>query len=168
MRRTLPILAAAALVLAAATPAPGATKRDRAVKRSVDLWATVNVCDTPARPNVLGVRASMPGSGRRETLSMRFRVQFRSDGRWTTVEEGADSGWERLGVSRRRTLESGYSFTFAAPENGGTALMRGVVTFRWRARGRTTRRLREVTRAGHRSTVGADPPNFSAATCELR
>jgi hypothetical protein len=157
-------------LLALAAPAAAETKRDRAVKRSKALWATVNVCDTPARPDVIGIRGSMPGSGLTETLLMRFRVQYldAADGKWHNIEKGADSGWVRVGRSRRRSLQSGYSFTFAPPADGGVSTLRGAVTFRWRAKGRTTRRFRELTEAGHRSTRGADPATFSAATCELR
>jgi len=153
------------LVLLAAAPARAAS-----VERSKDLWATVNVCDTPARPDVIGIRGSMPGSGRRETLEMRFQVHYldRRDGKWHNLDDGADSGFVRVGVSRRRTLESGYSFTFAPPARGGASVLRGAVTFRWRRGGRTIRRFREITEAGHRSTRGADPPGFSAASCELR
>jgi len=167
MRRTLPFLLLA-LFLVSAFPAAAARKSDRQLKRSRDLWATVNVCDTPARPNMIGIRGSMPASGRRETLYMRFRVQYldRADGKWRTVTEGADSRPVRLGVARNRALESGYSFTFTPPAGGST--LRGIVTFRWRARGRTVRTFRETTEVGHRSTRGADPAGFSAATCELR
>lgn len=144
--------------------------RDRRVLRSPKLWATVNVCDTPARNDVIGIRGSMPGSGRRETLEMRFRVQFLdpADGEWHNLDKSADSGYVRVGVARRRALESGYSFKFAPPAGGGASRLRGAVSFRWRVKGRTVRSVRELTEAGHRSTRGADPPAFSAATCELR
>ena len=39
-----------------------------------DLWATVNVCDTAAHPDEVGIRASMPGGKRGTRLQMRFRV----------------------------------------------------------------------------------------------
>jgi hypothetical protein len=45
--------------------------------------------------------------------------------------------------------------------------MRGAVTFVWKRHGRTVLRLREITEAGHRSTKGADPPGFSAGTCQI-
>lgn len=168
-RASIPIAAVLGLGLGLAAPALGATASDRAIKRSRDLWATVNVCDTPARPNVIGIRGSMPASGRRETLEMRFQVHYldRSDGKWHNLESGADSGFVRVGTARRRPLESGYSFTFAPPA-GGVSTLRGAVTFRWRRKNRTVRRFREITEAGHRSTRGADPPGFSAATCNLR
>ena len=46
-------------------------------------------------------------------------------------------------------------------------MLRGVVRFRWR-RGDTLPRHAEVaTEAGHRSSAGADPAGYSAATCAL-
>ena len=46
-------------------------------------------------------------------------------------------------------------------------MLRGVVRFRWR-RGDTLPRQAEVaTEAGHRSSAGADPAGYSAATCAL-
>jgi hypothetical protein len=160
------LLPALLLVAVLAPPASAATP----VERSADLWATVNVCDTAARPDTVGIRGSMPGSGHLETLQMRFRVQYvdARDGKWHNVAEGADSGFVRVGAARRRTLESGYSFRFAAPTGGKVVRMRGAVTFRWLHKGRTVHRVRELTEAGHRSTRGADPDGFSAATCDLR
>ena len=56
MKRTRSIIPAAVVAaLAAAAPAAHASARD--------LWATVNVCDTKAHPNMMGVRARMPGDG---------------------------------------------------------------------------------------------------------
>lgn len=163
----LPVLLLLLLVLVAGAPATAVAAVD---PRSPDLWATVNVCDTAARPNTVGIRASMPGSGRLETLQMRFRVQYvdARDGKWHNLTKGGDSRYVRVGSARRRTLESGYSFEFAPPGGGRVVRMRGAVTFRWLRKGRQVRLLRELTEAGHRSTRGADPAGFSAATCELR
>jgi hypothetical protein len=128
-----------------------------------DLWATVNVCDTELHPDEIGIRASMPGGKPRSRLLMRFRVQYRdADGRWTAVRDG-DSGWRRIGRGRR-AQESGWSFEVAGE---GQRILRGVVSYRWMRRGRATRRARRVTESGHRSTVGADPEDFSAATCRI-
>ena len=153
------------LLLLLVAPATAVAAPDRSDRP----WATVNVCDTAARPNTLGIRGSMPGSGRLETLQMRFRAQYLDPrGRWRYVAAGADSGYVRVGVARGRRLESGYSFEFAAPAAGTTVRMRGAVAFRWLRKGRTVRRARALTQAGHRSTRGADPAGFSAATCDLR
>jgi hypothetical protein len=137
-----------------AAPAPAAS----------DLWATVNVCDTEAHPDAIGIRASMPGGTSRTRLLMRFRVQYRdlSDGRWRFVED-ADSGWQKAGRGRD-VRELGWSFDIAGE---GQRILRGVVTYRWRRGHRVVRRARRVTRGGHRSTAGADPADFSAATCRI-
>ena len=129
-----------------------------------DLWATVNVCDTAEHPDEIGIRASMPGGKAKGRLRMRFRVQYRdlSDGRWRSVRD-ADSGWQPIGRGRK-AHESGWSFEVAGD---GTLILRGVVGYRWRRDGRIVRRARRVTRGGHHSTVGADPEDFSAATCRL-
>ena len=147
-----------ALLAVAVFPASAAAKE-------IAPWATVNVCDTAKQPDSIGIRASMPGTPRGARLSMRFRVQYR-DGRgdWVDVED-ADSGWRQLGAAKGGPVESGWSFTFARPAK--TTMLRGVVKFRWR-RGDTLPRTAEVaTESGHRSSAGADPAGYSAATCAL-
>lgn len=133
-------------------------------------WATVNVCDTAKHPNAIGVRASMPGTGRkRERMFLRFRVQWRdpADGLWHNLVEGGDSGFVRMGRSRG-VRETGRIFRFQEPEAGKTQLLRGVVRFEWRRRGRVVRRVSRSTRAGHKSAAGSDPKGYSAAVCRLR
>jgi hypothetical protein len=141
-----------AAVLLAATAAS-------ALAGNGDVWATVNVCDTADHPDEIGIRASMPGRRHRTEL-LRFRVQYRdlSDGRWRAVR-AADSGWVR-----RRDRQTGWSFIVAGE---GTRILRGVVQYRWVRDGRVVRRARRVTEGGHRSTTGADPEDFSAATCAI-
>src|SRR3954470_10882165 len=132
-----------------------------------DVWATVNVCDTAAKPNTLGVRGSMPGLKRTATLRMRFRVQYLApDGRWLMVRRNADSRWQKVGVRAGGRVESGWSFTFAPPKSGDIVL-RGVGYFQWRRSGKVVRRDREISKSGHASTVGAAPPGFSAGTCRI-
>ena len=154
MRIALVVAALALLV------APGA-----ASARESALWATVNVCDTAKQPDTIGIRAAMPGTPKGARLSMRFRVQYRDDdGDWVDVEN-ADSGWRTVGSARGVPVESGWSFSFARPSE--PVVLRGVVRFRSR-RGDTLPRQGEVaTEAGHRSSAGADPPGYSAATCAL-
>src|SRR5712691_10802899 len=78
-----------------------------------DLWASVNLCDTPARPGAIGVRASMPprdGAGIGQW--MRIRVQYFSDTdrAWRLVQAGGDSGWDRVGDGTQ-IVETGYTFS---------------------------------------------------------
>src|SRR3954454_2044081 len=127
---------------------------------SGSLWATVNVCDTARHPDEIGIRASVPRRGARAAM-VRFRVQYRdpADGRWRYVRD-ADSGWRRGAGA----TETGWSFEVAGR---GTRVLRGVVSFRWSRHGKIVRRARRVTEGGHRSTAGADPKDFSAATCRI-
>ena len=158
MRRTLvPCLALAAALAAPAAAEARPAKGDR-------LWATVNVCDTARHPNEVGIRASMPGVPRRAVRRMRFRVQWRDGDRWRFVT-GADSSWRKLSESRGRAIESGWSFEFEPPAKAIT--FRGVVGFRWVRGGRIVAGAKEITESGHRSTAGADPAGFSAATCSM-
>jgi hypothetical protein len=136
-----------------------------ALARDPDQWATVNVCDTARQPDAIGIRASMPGIPKGVRLSMRFRVQYRAkDDAWIDVA-GADSGWRQLGVARGTPVESGWSFSFAHPANPVT--LRGVVRLRWRRGDSLPRSAELATEAGHRSSAGADPVGYSAATCAL-
>jgi hypothetical protein len=153
MRRAIVI----ALLALAAAPAA-------AQARDASLWATVNVCDTAKQPDAIGIRASMPGTPKGAKLFMRFRVQYRDGDNWQDVD-GADSGWRAVGTAKGVPVEYGWSFTFQPSADPVT--MRGVVKFRWR-RGDTLPKQSELaTEAGHRSSAGADPSDYSAATCEL-
>ena len=127
-------------------------------------WATVNVCDSAKRPDAIGIRASMPGVPKGARMAMRFRVQFKAGAGWQDVK-GAASRWQPVGVARGAAAESGWSFTFAHPSSPVT--LRGMVQLRWR-KGATVVRTAELpTEAGHRSSAGADPADYSAATCTL-
>ena len=143
---TRSLLISLLLLAACAAPAQAAER---------ELWATVNICDTESHPNEIGIRASLPA----RTVLLRFRVQYRdtADGRWRWVR-GANSGWHK-----DRARESGWSFEVAGD---GTRILRGVVNYRWTRRGKVVRRTR-LSEVGHLSTAGADPADFSAATCRI-
>ena len=97
---------------------------------------------------------------------MRFRVQYR-DGRgdWSDVED-ADSGWRHVGAAKGAPVESGWSFTFARPAEADDAARRREVPLA-RAGDTLPRHAEVATEAGHRSSAGADPAGYSAATCAL-
>ena len=165
----------AALVLPAALVAiPSAA----AAPPPKDLWATVNICDTLAHPDRMGVRASMPGNGTRERMFMRFHAQYYdgSTNKWFDVKGIAASGWLYAGSARFRVRQAGYTFSFMAPKSGSAFVLRGVVDFQWRAVRRTrsgnrrvvvVRTLRANTKGGH-PAAGADPPGYSSGICEIR
>ena len=166
--RRLPLILALLLCL------PGtaaAATNGRSIYQSKSLWATINVCDTAAQPDTVGVRASIPGSGRRtERMWLRFQIQYfdSAEGLWHNLLQGGDSGWIKVGSARYRVRQSGWTFRFAAPAAGTTQMLRGAVTFEWRRGTKIVRRARKRTSEGHESSAGSDPPGFSAATCELR
>jgi hypothetical protein len=158
-------LAGASAVLAAlpvvALAAPGPTSDAR-------LWATVNICDTERWPDTIGIRGSMPAADQPdETMWMRFRVQFRSadDGKWRFVPEGGDSGFVAVG-SARTARQAGRSFRIS-PKNDAPVLLRGRVSFEWRVKDAVARREKLLTRRGHRSSAGSDPPDYTASTCTI-
>ncbi len=161
--RCHPVLIVAALALLAPGPARAASK---------DLWATVNVCDTLASPNTVGVRASMPGTRVRRRLLMRFGAQFfdRAQGRF--VPTGERSRWLRVGRGASESVQSGFNFRFGGPSTGSAFTIRGVVDFRWmgrrKGRWRVVKRATRITRAGIRDVEDADPPGYSRAVCEIK
>jgi hypothetical protein len=160
--RRLPII----LALLVALLLPG----EAAAKRAPDVWATVNACDTKMRPNQIGIRGNMAGLPRRSRMFMRFRVQFQnSQGAWKTVKSSrlTDSGWVRVAAAKGGEHDAGWSFEFKPPPSGGAHVLRGVVSFEWRKGKRVLAKSRAFTEAGHPGTVGAEPADYSAETCEI-
>lgn len=173
LRATLPaaVLLGCALLAASFDPTGArAAGTGRSIEKSPLLWATVNVCDTADHPDTVGIRGSMPGSGRKdEEMFMRFQLQYfrAADKRWHNVGASGDSGFIDVGSARFRARQTGRNFTVTPPRIGSFRL-RGAVTFEWRRDGEVVRRARERTRSGHPRTKGADPEGFSAATCEVK
>ena len=156
------------VVLIALLLLPSTAHAQRTIDKSRHLWSTVNICDTEGSPNTVGLRASMPGSGRKkERMFMRFRVQFKAaDGSWKDFSAaGTNSGWQPVGSARYTARQSGWTFPFE-PDAGQRFEVRGVVNFRWRRGDKVVRRATEATSPGHNVSV-ADPEGYSAATCEI-
>jgi hypothetical protein len=155
---SLALLAGAAATAAtAASPAP---------------WATVNVCDTAGHPDGVGVRGWIPGTGdRRDELFVRLQLQYlrRSDTTWRGLGGGGDSGFIDVGNGAARGRQTGRTFTLSPPAQGQPAfVLRGLVTFEYRRGDAVVRRIRRLTTGGHPGTPGADPEDYSAATCSIR
>jgi hypothetical protein len=140
------------------------------VDKSPLLWSTVNICDTAKHPDVIGIRASMPGSGKAtEKMYMRFQVQYfrASTQTWTPADATVDSGFQAVGAAKYRRRESGWSFSISPPPAGQTYRLRGIVSFEWRVGKKVVRSAKKRTRAGHAGTYGADPKGASAAECVI-
>lgn len=137
---------------------------------SRQLWATVDVCNPRDQPYTVGIRGSMPPDGKRkDTLYMRFRIQYLdpTSKRWTYIAHGAaDSGLVKLG-SADVARQAGRSFQFAHVSGRPAFTLRGVVTFQWKHGSTVLLSTYRVTSAGHKSVAGADPKGYSAATCTL-
>jgi hypothetical protein len=161
--RFIRLTALAAACFVAVTADAGAAKAPKG------LWATVNICDTAAYPDKMGVRASMPGDGARTTMYMRFSAQYyeRSKQAWLDVKgTGGISKWIKAGSGRYARRQAGYTFGFE-PTNGKTFTLRGVVSFEWRKGKRVVRSARINTTGGHPDTATADPVSYSSALCEI-
>jgi len=157
----------AAFLLLAASAA--AAKKAPSIYESKLLWATVNVCDTAKHPDIVGIRASMPGSGiAKERMYIRFQLQYYSatDTRWHNIGETGDSGFISVGSAKFKARQTGRNFA-VTPPSSGSFILRGAVTYEWRRGGEVVRRARKRTRSGHPNTVGADPKDFSSSRCEI-
>ncbi|MDQ3630768.1 MAG: hypothetical protein M3417_05735 [Actinomycetota bacterium] len=167
-RRVLLAVGIAALLAPGAGPA--AAQDGPSVSESRLLWATVNICDTKAHPDTVGIRGSIPGSGvASEQMFMRFQLQFfdQKDKEWHNIGASGDSGFIPVGSGRFKQRQSGRNFTVRPPRTGAF-ILRGAVTFEWRKDGEVVRRARKRTTSKRGPTAGADPSGFSAAKCEVR
>jgi hypothetical protein len=136
---------------------------------SASLWATIDVCNSAAHPNTIGIRGSMPGTGdAHELMYMSFRVEYRSSpGQWRYLGGGGQSGFVVVGNGASLARQAGQDFEVAPRASGGYVL-RGEAVFEWRLHGRTIATAVRRTRAGHVAAAGADPPGFSATTCRIQ
>jgi hypothetical protein len=134
-----------------------------------DLWATVNLCDTPTHDNMMGVRASMPGDAAHTKMYMRFIAQYydRSNQLWSEVKGSGVSKWIYVGSGDFARRQGGYTFAFDPPTSGKTFVLRGAVDFKWIKERRIVRTARLLTKGGHPGTQGADPKSYSAALCNI-
>ena len=78
----------------------------------------------------------------------------------------------RLGLAQGRLRprgehDAGWTFEFEPPASGGAHVLRGLVQFEWRRAAGSSSASAEVTEAGHPGTAGAEPRDFSAATCAI-
>ena len=150
------------LILALALPAPAAASH------SGRLWATVNICDTERNPNVLGIRASMPGNGTRQTMWMRFNASYydRTTESWRAVA-GGRSPWIKLGDARYASRQTGRKFRLDPPSPVTSFVVRGVVEYQWRRKKKLRRRAKQKTLSGHPTGRHGDPNRYTAGICEI-
>ena len=179
-----------------AVQGPGGMVISKATRSGADaderpFWATVNICDTAASPNALGVRTSVPGNGSGERIFSRYTAQWWSSAKqeWLTVGGSGVTDWIFLGDADMTSRQAGWTFRFVQPPSGTTYVMRGVVELQWRQtvqvarrsrkarrghRRRTARRAQRVavvrertllTQTGMKHVQGGDPTGLSKAMC---
>jgi hypothetical protein len=160
-RVLLPV--ALALAALAAVPAGAAAAKEE----HSDLWATVNLCDSPSRPGAVGVRVSIPREKGAPQQWARIRLQWfdGTDRAWRLVRSGGDAGWARIGIGTR-LVQGGTTFTFPPPKPGARIVLRGLVDVEWRDGTDVVDHARLTTTAGHRD--GKDKQRrVSRSSCEI-
>jgi hypothetical protein len=160
------VCAVPAAASSAAETAPKPRTSSRALLKSHELWATIDVCNPKDQPNTVGIRGSMPGDGRSsDRMYMSFRLQYlNSSGVWVDLAGASTPSFVAVGAGGA-AREGGRSFQLVPPAGKPASQMRGVVVFQWRHGKAVLVRTSRATSAGHKSVAGADPPGFSAASC---
>jgi len=128
----------------------GAARASQADLDDRPFWATVNICDTAAAPNAVGVRASVPGNGSNERIFARYTAQWWSGEKqkWLTVSGSGVTDWVYLGDADMSSRQAGWTFRFVQPPAGTTYVMRGVVELQWRDLVQSAGKARKARRAG--------------------
>jgi len=165
-----PIAAIASVVLiglCAPTTVGATTSYASTLLSSPLLWATVDVCRSSASGELVGVRASMPGTGNGdEQMYMSFHLQYRGvHGKWHYLPHAA-SGLVAAGSSQFRSRQAGRDFHLA-PSGGKGSVLRGIVKFEWRGAARVFHEPTREKTPGHPNTAGSSPRGFSAAHCAI-
>lgn len=170
----LTVSALAVPALGASTPSQStSTATLRSLLASKELWATVDVCNSPHHPNTVGVRGSMPGDGNtRDKMYMSFRLQYLNtvSNVWVDVPTSSaptfSSAPAFVSVGAGATARQGGTSFQLVPVVGRAAVrMRGVVDFQWRRGRKVLQSTSRPTTPKHKSLAGAEPKGYSAATC---
>jgi hypothetical protein len=156
----------AATLFAVAALAPAGAMAKSATHK--DLWATVNLCDTPAKPGAVGIRVSIPREKGAPQQWARIRLQWFDGSRlaWRRVKSGGDAGWARIGIGTR-LVEGGTTFTFPVPKAGTRIVLRGVVDVEWRDGTHVVDRAHLRTTSGHRDATDRQR-RVSRSSCEIK
>lgn len=170
---TLAVAASLPFAAAGATsPAPHPSSEAallKALLRSRELWATIDVCSPADQPDTVGVRGSMPGDKHsHDKMYMRFRLQYMNTAtkHWADLSSARSPHFVFVGPGGG-VRQGGRSFQLL-PRPGKPAVeLRGVVEYQWRRGSTVIQSVSRPTGAGHKSVAGADPPDYSASSCSL-
>ena len=132
-------------------------------KRSTDLWATVNVCNTRSHPNSIGIRAQIPSLGFTSRMYVDIQVEYWSSQASAFEPVPRARALIALGRAARDVFQGGALFPFD-PHAG---LLTGRVTFEWRRGSKLLGRVTRPTTRGHPQADFGDPPRYSSSKCEI-
>jgi hypothetical protein len=169
---TAPAVLAPSATASASTSGAAKTSKpppsERALLSSHELWATIDVCDPADEPNTVGIRGSMPGDDQaNQKMYMSFRLQYlNAHKQWLDVASGASSSFVAVG-SGASARQGGATFDLKPVQGQPPVTLRGVVDFEWRHGKTVVLSATRTSAVGHKSLAGADPANFSAATCVI-
>ncbi len=157
-----------AAALATTVPKQVGKTSGRALLASRELWATIDICNPPGKADTVGIRGSMPGDGTAgDRMYMSFRLQYmNASKRWVDLASSAPPSFVAVGGGGS-ARQGGSSFELKPVSGKPAVTLRGVVDFQWRHRKTILMSTSQPTSAGHKAVVGADPANFSAATCSI-
>jgi hypothetical protein len=103
-----------------------------------------------------------------DTMYMSFRLQYLDSATksWINLSSGASSGFVAVG-SGASARQGGTSFVLKPVAGKPAVTLRGVVDFQWRHGKTIVVSGATPSTAAHLSLAGADPANYSAATCVI-
>jgi hypothetical protein len=162
------LVPAVALTASASAQSSHTTPAERALLKSHELWATIDVCDPADEPDTVGIRGSMPGDGQtNQKMYMSFRLQYlNASKQWVDLSSAASSGFVAVGGAAS-ARQGGTSFELKPVAGQAAVTLRGVVDFQWRHSKTVILSATRTTAVGHKSLAGADPAGFSAETCVI-
>jgi hypothetical protein len=165
----LVLLLPAPALASSSSPAPNTSASRRALLKSTQLWATIDVCSPTEEPDTVGIRGSMPGNGKSaDVMYMRFRLQYLepTSKHWVDLSTTTTPNFVAVGGAKS-ARQAGRSFQLVPVPGKPAFTLRGVVSFEWRQGAKVVESISRPTTAKHQSLAGADPPGFSAATCSI-
>ena len=132
-------------------------------KRSKNLWATVNICDTKQHPNMIGVRGQMPALGFPASLEMIIKLDYYSLQSASFRPVPHLRMRDALGLATTGYYQGGGIFKFKPP----VAPLSGTITFQWRVGKRLLGQATRLTTHGDSGVANGDPPGTSHAVCRI-
>jgi hypothetical protein len=151
------------LAAASTTSSPSAAKIRADVaraERSSGLWATINICNTKAHPDTVGIRGQIPPLGFQNQMQMQIELEYYSVK--TGAFEPLSAASASAGTSATRLTQEGVNFQVKPP-----AVLDGRITFSWTLNHKLLAKTTRTTRAGVTGVRDGKGASSSAAECRI-